>query len=83
MPSFWNTSVFSSKVFSPLVRVLCLVNKETKPPMGYIYKAMNRAKKTIITSFNENEENTRKPSKSLIRGGRFSFMDLCMLLGTF
>ena len=56
MPSFWNTIVFCLKVSSTLVHVLRLVDGEKKVPMGYIYEAMNRAKDTIVRSFNENEE---------------------------
>ncbi|RVW36052.1 hypothetical protein CK203_117295 [Vitis vinifera] len=56
MPSFWNTIVFCLKVSGPLVRVLRLVDGEKKAPMGYIYEAMNRAKDTIVRSFNGNEE---------------------------
>ena len=56
MPSFWNTIVFCLKVSGSLVRVLRLVDGEKKAPMGYIYEAMNRAKDTIVRSFNENEE---------------------------
>ncbi|RVW84749.1 hypothetical protein CK203_046690 [Vitis vinifera] len=44
------------RVLSPLARVLCLVDGEKKAPMGYIYEAMNRAKDTIVRSFNANEE---------------------------
>ena len=29
---------------------------EKKPPMGYIYEAMDRAKKAIAKSFNDREE---------------------------
>ncbi|RVW58026.1 hypothetical protein CK203_114209 [Vitis vinifera] len=43
-------------VSGPLVRVLCLVDGEKKASMGYIYEAMNRAKDTIVRSFNGNEE---------------------------
>ena len=56
MPSFWNTNVFCLKVSSLLVRVLRLVDGEKKTHMGYIYEAMNRAKNTIVRSFNGNEE---------------------------
>ena len=56
MPSFWKTIVFCLKVLGPLVRVLCLVYGEKKAPMCYIYEAMNRAKDTIMISFNGNEE---------------------------
>ena len=56
MPSFWNIIVFCLKVLGPLVRVFCLVDGEKKTHMGYIYEAMNRAKDTIVRSFNGNEE---------------------------
>ncbi|RVW62502.1 hypothetical protein CK203_064010 [Vitis vinifera] len=44
------------EVSGPLVRVLRLVDGEKKAPMGYIYEAMDRAKDTIVRSFNGNEE---------------------------
>ncbi|RVW94821.1 hypothetical protein CK203_034545 [Vitis vinifera] len=44
------------EVSDPLVRVLRLVDGEEKAHMGYIYEAMNRAKDTIVRSFNGNEE---------------------------
>ncbi|KAL6328433.1 hypothetical protein AAG906_038308 [Vitis piasezkii] len=44
------------EVSGPLVRVLRLVDGGKKAPMGYIYKAMNRAKDTLVRSFNGNEE---------------------------
>ncbi|XP_059632352.1 uncharacterized protein LOC132274986 [Cornus florida] len=53
MPSFWNNIVFSLKVSGPLIPVLRLVDGEKKPPMGYIYAAMDRAKKAIAKSFGE------------------------------
>ncbi|KAA0053509.1 uncharacterized protein E6C27_scaffold190G00660 [Cucumis melo var. makuwa] len=55
LASFWTTIVFALKVSGPLVRVLRLVDGEKKPPMGYIYKAMDRAKEAIAKSFNNNE----------------------------
>ena len=54
--SFWNIIVFCLKVLGPLVHVHHLVDGEKKNPMGYIYEAMNRAKDTIVRSFNGNEE---------------------------
>ncbi|XP_059635539.1 uncharacterized protein LOC132277712 [Cornus florida] len=51
MPSFWNNIVFSLKVSGPLIPVLRLVDGERKPPMGYIYAAMDRAKEAIAKSF--------------------------------
>ena len=56
MPSFWNTIMFCLKVSGPLVHVLHLVDGEKKAYVGYIYGGMNRAKDTIVRSFNENEE---------------------------
>ncbi|KAL5124661.1 hypothetical protein HKD37_02G005018 [Glycine soja] len=55
MPSFWNSMVYTLKVMAPLVKVLRLVDGERKPAMGYIYEAMDKAKETIIKSFNNNE----------------------------
>ena len=56
MPSFWKNIVHILKLTGPLVAVLRMVDGEKKPPMGYIYEAMNRAKETIAKSFNEREE---------------------------
>ena len=44
MSSFWNTIVFCLKVSGPLVLVLHLVDGEKRPPMGYVYVAMKKAK---------------------------------------
>ena len=51
MPSFWSNIVYALKVAGPLVKVLRLVDNEKKPPMGYIYEAMDRAKEAIEKSF--------------------------------
>ncbi|XP_059658517.1 uncharacterized protein LOC132304822 [Cornus florida] len=51
MPSFWNNIVFSLKVSGPLIPVLRLVDGERKPPMGYIFAAMDMAKEAIAKSF--------------------------------
>ena len=64
MPSIWNTIVYILKAMGPLVRVLHLVDNERKPVMGYIYKAMDRAKEAII--------------KSLIRDRNVNYIGLCM-----
>ncbi|KAF8396293.1 hypothetical protein HHK36_017909 [Tetracentron sinense] len=45
--TFWNNIIYAKKITAPLVRVLRLVDGEKKPPMGYIYEAMDRAKKAI------------------------------------
>ncbi|KAH0749021.1 hypothetical protein KY290_028253 [Solanum tuberosum] len=44
---FWNDVVRALTVCGPLTKVLRLVDGEKKPPMGYIYEAMDRAKETI------------------------------------
>ncbi|RWR88718.1 hypothetical protein CKAN_01775400 [Cinnamomum micranthum f. kanehirae] len=56
MPSFWNTVVYALKVSGPLLCVLRLVDGEKKPPMGYIYEAMDRAKEAISNAFGGKEE---------------------------
>nr|XP_016476618.1 PREDICTED: uncharacterized protein LOC107798165 [Nicotiana tabacum] len=50
-PYFWNDIVQALKVGNPLVIVLRLVDGEKKPPMGYIYEAMDRAKEAIEKAF--------------------------------
>ncbi|KAH1206540.1 hypothetical protein GmHk_16G046961 [Glycine max] len=55
MLSFWNSVIYTLKVMAPLVKVLRLVDGERKSAMGYIYEAMDKAKETIIKSFNNNE----------------------------
>uniref|UniRef100_A0A1S3XAD1 DUF659 domain-containing protein n=1 Tax=Nicotiana tabacum TaxID=4097 RepID=A0A1S3XAD1_TOBAC len=59
-PSFWNDVVRALKVGGPLIRVLRMVDGERKPPMGYLYEAMDRAKETIEASF---EGDVRKYEK--------------------
>jgi len=55
MPSFWNQVVFTLKVMAPLVHVLRLVDGERKATIGYIYETMEKAKETIMKSFNNDE----------------------------
>ncbi|XP_018627616.1 uncharacterized protein [Nicotiana tomentosiformis] len=50
-PYFWNDTVQALKVGNPLVIVLRLVDGERKPPMGYIYEAMDMAKEVIEKAF--------------------------------
>ncbi|RVX19102.1 hypothetical protein CK203_008646 [Vitis vinifera] len=64
--------------FGSLVRVLRLVDGEKKAPMGYIYEAMNRAKDTIVRSFNGNEEKYKEIFNIIDKRWRFSFIGLCM-----
>ncbi|KAH7681554.1 Ribonuclease H-like protein [Dioscorea alata] len=56
MPTFWNSVVYILKVMGPLIKVLRLVDNERKPAMGYLYEAMDRAKETIMKSFNEDDK---------------------------
>ncbi|XP_028112447.1 uncharacterized protein LOC114310603 [Camellia sinensis] len=56
MPSFWNHCHLALQFSCPIVRVLRKVDGEGKPPMGYIYEAMDRAKEAIANSFSGNEE---------------------------
>lgn len=60
MATFWTNIIYILKIFGPLVQVLRLVDGERKPPMGYIYEAMDRAKEAIAKSFNEKEESYKK-----------------------
>jgi len=48
---FWDDVVRALTVCGPLTKVLRLVDGEKKPPMGYIYEAMDRAKETIEWGF--------------------------------
>ncbi|KAH0640024.1 hypothetical protein KY290_037314 [Solanum tuberosum] len=48
---FWDDVVRALTVCGPLTKVLRLVDGEKKPPMGYIYEAMDRAKETIERGF--------------------------------
>ncbi|XP_009791712.1 uncharacterized protein [Nicotiana sylvestris] len=50
-PSFWNKVVHTLKIGGPLVKVLHLVDGEQRPPMGYSYEAIDRAKEVIQASF--------------------------------
>ncbi|OIT40602.1 hypothetical protein A4A49_13558 [Nicotiana attenuata] len=54
-PYFWNDTVQALKVANPLVTVLRLVDGERKPPMGYIYEAMDRAKEAIEKAFDHDK----------------------------
>ncbi|KAL0406491.1 UNVERIFIED_CONTAM: hypothetical protein Slati_3963000 [Sesamum latifolium] len=58
--SFWNNILYILKVAGPLVKVLRLVDGEKKPPMGYIYEAMDMAKEAIAASFSNVEEKYQK-----------------------
>ncbi|XP_021854344.2 uncharacterized protein [Spinacia oleracea] len=54
--TFWRNVLYALKLTGPLVKVLRIVDGEKKPPMGYIYEAMDRAKETISKIFGMKEE---------------------------
>ncbi|XP_070033718.1 uncharacterized protein [Nicotiana tomentosiformis] len=58
-PSFWNNVVHASKIGGPLVKVLRLVDGEQRPPMGYLYEAMDRANEAIQVSFSDQRKYKR------------------------
>ncbi|GAB2217965.1 hypothetical protein Droror1_Dr00001180 [Drosera rotundifolia] len=45
--SLWENSTRWTSLFEPLVKVLCMIDSDDKAQMGYIYEAMDRAKKAI------------------------------------
>ncbi|XP_023758229.1 uncharacterized protein LOC111906691 [Lactuca sativa] len=55
-PNFWNTIDIVVKIGCPLLSVLQLVDGERKPPMGYLYEAMDRAKEAIAQAFKNKED---------------------------
>nr|XP_016485160.1 PREDICTED: uncharacterized protein LOC107805610 [Nicotiana tabacum] len=57
--SFWNNVVHALKIGGPLVKVLRLVDGEQRPPMGYLYEAMDRAKEAIQDSFSDQRKYKR------------------------
>lgn len=61
--SFWNNMAYSLKLGGPLIKVLRLVDGEKRPPMGYIYEAMDRAKEAITKSFDGREEKYKEVFK--------------------
>lgn len=58
--TFWRNVLYALKLTGPLVKVLRLVDGERKPPMGYIYEAMDRAKETISKTFAYKEDLYKK-----------------------
>ncbi|XP_070039605.1 uncharacterized protein [Nicotiana tomentosiformis] len=52
----YSSIIHALKIGGPLVKVLRLVDGEQKPPMGYLYEAMDRAKKAIQASFTDEQK---------------------------
>ena len=55
MNYFWNNVAYVLKLTTPLVRVLRLVDSVKKPAMGFIYEAIDKAKKVAMMTFDEDE----------------------------
>ncbi|KAL5800550.1 hypothetical protein ACOSQ3_033630 [Xanthoceras sorbifolium] len=54
-PLFWSFCDQTLKVTKPLLSVLHLMESEERPSVGYIYDAMEKAKKIIIEAFDDKE----------------------------
>ncbi|KAK2443315.1 hypothetical protein QL285_014429 [Trifolium repens] len=52
---FWSTCADIVKITEPLVHVLRLVDSEDKPAMGYLYRAMYKAREEIEKRFKRNK----------------------------
>ncbi|KAJ1378018.1 Ribonuclease H-like superfamily, partial [Sesbania bispinosa] len=57
---FWKFIQYCLKCMSPLVKVLRLVDGDSKPVMPCIYEAMNRAKEQITANFKNQESRYEK-----------------------
>ncbi|KAK3218771.1 hypothetical protein Dsin_012741 [Dipteronia sinensis] len=56
---FWNGVKYCLRVFSPLVRVLRLVDGDRKPSMGFLYGELKKAKEEIREGLKNVESNYR------------------------
>ncbi|OVA02017.1 zinc finger protein [Macleaya cordata] len=56
-PLFWSQCAQILKVTEPLLAVLHLAGSEERPCMGYLFDAMDKAKKGIIDAFDNKETN--------------------------
>ena len=50
-PTFWKDVKLTLAVFEPLVKVLCLVDGDVKPSMGFVYGELLKAKREIKEAF--------------------------------
>ncbi|EYU38967.1 hypothetical protein MIMGU_mgv11b020508mg, partial [Erythranthe guttata] len=57
--SWWNGVIQCLKAFTPLVRVLRLVDGDRKPSMDFLYGELEKAKKEIKEVFNNNESSSK------------------------
>ncbi|XP_028099435.1 uncharacterized protein LOC114298970 isoform X2 [Camellia sinensis] len=54
-PCFWSQCDRTLNATKPLLTVLHLIDCEDRPSVGYIYDAMEKAKKSIIVAFDSNK----------------------------
>ncbi|CAH1440741.1 unnamed protein product [Lactuca virosa] len=52
---FWSSVITCLRAAKPLMKVLRLVDSDSKPAMGFIYQAMVNAKKEIKENFKDNQ----------------------------
>lgn len=57
---FWKSIQYCLKCVTPLVKILRLVDGDSKPAMPYIYEAMDRAKEQIATNFKHQDSRYKK-----------------------
>ncbi|KAI3904083.1 hypothetical protein MKW92_027377 [Papaver armeniacum] len=64
-PQFWSLCSLTLKVTEPLLAILNLAGSEERPCMGYLYDAMEKARRAIIDSF-DSEESSHFPYLKVI-----------------
>ena len=52
---FWNDCFIVVNLMTPLIRLLCIVDCDERPSMGYAYEGMNRAHLGIKKLFKDNK----------------------------
>ncbi|KAJ8630942.1 hypothetical protein MRB53_024265 [Persea americana] len=55
-PLFWSSIAKVLKVSKPLITVLHIADSEERPSMGFIYDAMEKAKRSIVAAFNKESD---------------------------
>ncbi|XP_058741895.1 uncharacterized protein LOC131614308 [Vicia villosa] len=63
---FWSKCADIVKITEPLVRVLRIVDSEDKPAMGYLYRAMYKAREEIEKRFNPEYEKNKSTTQGLL-----------------
>jgi len=62
----WNDCSVIVKIVGPLMRLLRIVDSDEKPTLGYVYKGMYRARKTIKEIF-RNKKRSYKPYTCIVK----------------